>query len=399
VPTEEKEDPAFAQTSVAPPPPSTERKPFNKTPLLVAFVGLAALSLAFLFRGTIGEVVSSLGSQLTERKNSKEIHVKAPLSQEDIKRDVERALTAEEQMQLREPFEITIPRPFSEDEMEMIHKHVEAPKHVGLEQSVVMWSREDFEAKLEAEEKRRKIPLNWGYRRKIIKLFETHYLAGATSFQNGNYELARDQFIQALSFPVYQNDVKLFRAVVLVMLRPYVNEVIGKLAVINQRSLSQGSMVEIKSIFTSYEMLFTFFDSQDWEKAAHLIASLKKRIHAVDSNPQGEQIQYPPSLATIDAELQNAIRTEASPKSDAIVSWKAILIDLDLKERVFAQNNPDQLRAAQTTFNQAVDLFQQGDWSEAAEKLRAIHSPPELVEEARKRLALIGKVEATQVSG
>jgi len=60
------------------------------------------------------------------------------------------------------------------------------------------------------------------------------------------------------------------------MLRPYINDVIGKIAVINQYLLGQGSSSQMQGIIKSYQSLpFTLF-FQTVSKETPLIALINK---------------------------------------------------------------------------------------------------------------------------
>ena len=301
-------------------------------------------------------------------------------------------LTEEDRSRLFAPFQMTIPRALTEDEKKMLEKRISPPELSESKPTVSVWSKEDFDSLLEAEQKRRKITLGWMYLRSLKKIFEKHYLPAAEAVRAGNVELARDELVKSLSFPVYQNDLKLFRAVVLVMLRPYINDVIGKIAALNQRGLKENSAKELQHIFHSYDGLFATLAQGKYLDALQEIRALKNQIRTFESRPADTLVRYPASLRTLDPELQNAIRQEAEPKADAVFNSKPILLDLGIKEKVTEQNAPETLKKSQDTFGEAVGLLKESRWEEARTKLRAIEAPPELVEEARERLAMLDRL-------
>ena len=276
----------------------------------------------------------------------------------EIARGAELRLSEEERTSLLSGFKIETPRPLTQDEEEVLKKRVSRPEQLTAKPVIKMWTEDDFSSLLQQEQKKRKITLGWVYVRSLKKTFEKNYLPGGEAFQAGNYELARDFFIRSLSFPVYQNDPRLYRAVVLVMLRPFINDVIGKAAVLNQYFLRQSSLGEVDAVSASYEALFGFLTSRDWSRALESVRELKNRIGRFESKPQEVFIQLPPTLGEIDPELQNAVRTEAAPKADAVMSWKAVLIDLGLKEEIVKQNLPESLKEVQAAFDTAVQLLE-----------------------------------------
>ena len=65
---------------------------------------------------------------------------------------------------------------------------------------------------------------------------------------------------------------------------------------------------------------------------------------------------------------------------------------MDIKEKVARQNIPEALSRAQKQYEQALLSIEQKNWKEAQQLLGGIHYPPELVEEAAKKLAVLEKV-------
>ena len=309
---------------------------------------------------------------------------------------IEKILTAEEVKELQEPFQLTIPRKLTDDEEEILKKQVSSPVKLSEKPRITEWSKKDLEKLLELEQKKRKIMLGWLYIRSLAQVFEKNYPAGAKAFKGGNYAEARELFIKALAFPVYQNNPKLHRAVVLVMLRSYINDVIGKIAVVNQYLAVQGSLTETNSIFQAYQALFPILELQEWDQVLGAITELKKRIESFESRLQNNQMNYPPALGQMDEELRSALQTEAAPKLDGAITFKTLIIDLDLKEKVIRQNTSEELLKIQKQYEQALKMIQDKNWEQAREALQAIEFPSELANDAKKKMALIEKILAVQ---
>ena len=364
----------------------SDHLPKKKKPrfIFVAVIAvIGALSFWFFIRNVPHSLSTGASSPLV---TSPALHPEKSSGTTQIK------LTEEDRSRLFAPFQMTIPRALTEDEKKMLEKRISPPELSESKPTVSVWSKEDFDSLLEAEQKRRKITLGWMYLRSLKKIFEKHYLPAAEAIRAGNAELARDELVKSLSFPVYQNDLKLFRAVVLVMLRPYINDVIGKIAALNQRGLKENSAKELQHIFHSYDGLFATLAQGKYLDALQEIRALKNQIRTFESRPADTLVRYPASLRTLDPELQNAIRQEAEPKADAVFNSKPILLDLGIKEKVTEQNAPETLKKSQDTFGEAVGLLKESRWEEARTKLRAIEAPPELVEEARERLAMLDRL-------
>ncbi len=380
--------------------PKTKKPIPGKIIILLVAIGLIGGSAFALFKA--GVSIPKFSIQFPKflalphkQERSKLESTQMPQRKQPSK-TAESLLTKEERAQLAESFKVTIPRKLSEDEEEILKKQVSFPAKLAEKPKITVWKKEDFEKMLASEQQKRKILLGWLYVRSLTKTFEKSYPAAVQSFDKGDYVSARELFIKSLEFPVYQNDPKVHRAVALVMLRPYINDVIGKIAILNQYLLTQNLLTEVHGIFKSYQALFPVLELQEWDHSLQIMEELKKRIAAFESRPQGAKTDYPQAFGQLDTELQTAIRAEAGPKPEAIVSLKALTVDIGLKEKAVRQNTAEGLLKAQKQYEQAVDLLKQGNWQEARDALVAIEYPSELVEEAKKKLALIEKMFALE---
>ncbi len=305
---------------------------------------------------------------------------------------VAKALTEAERTHLSRPFQITVPRQVTEDEEKILKKQVSFPAKLSEKPVIVPWKKEDFENLLSTEQKSRKIQLGWNYERSLNRIFEKNYQAAMKAFDQGDYRLTRTHFIDSLSFPVYRNNRQLYRAVVLVMLRPFINDVIGKIAILNQYLVGQNYLSEVNSIFSTYQALFPVLELQEWEKVLSMITELKDQVNAFEQKPKDQAVPPPASFAALDPEIQSAVQTEASPKPEAAINLKALTVDLDLKEKVVRSNTAEELTGIQKRYQQALLLIGEGNWEEARNILRSIEFPPELVEDVKTKLEIIDKI-------
>lgn len=303
-------------------------------------------------------------------------------------------LTPEEKTRLMKPFQVTIPRQLTDDEEEILKKHVSLPKSIPEKPKLLAWSKDDFETMFEAEQKKRKVYLGWAYGRAVKKVFEKYYPSAVKAYEKGDFRLARDLFLQSLTFPIYRNNPVRHRAVALVILRPFINDVIGKIAVLNQHLAIQKLNADINSINQSYQELFSVLDLQEWEKASRAIADLRRRIEAFENQPSDGRLDESFFFGLLDPEIRTAIQIEAQPKPEAVADFKALLMDLNLKERVARQNTAEELLKVQKQCEEISRLLQEGNLEAAREKLREIQFPPELVEDVRARIALIDQAYA-----
>jgi hypothetical protein len=298
-------------------------------------------------------------------------------------------LNVDEKSQLTKPFQMTIPRQLIQDEEEILKKQISPSKSVSEKPKLSAWNKDDFEKTLEAEQKKRKVYLGWAYERAVGKTFEKNYPQAVEAYEKGDYALARDLFLKALAFPIYQNNLIRHRAVALVMLRPYLNDVIGKIALLNQYMTSEKLAADINSINQSYQELFSILDLQEWDKASQAIADLKRQIDAFENQPPEAPVDYGTAFGLLDPEIRSAVQMEAQSRPEAVANFKTMVVDLNLKEQIVRQNRPAVLLKVQKQSEEISRLLQAGDLEAARSGLKEVQFPPELIDDARAKIALI----------
>jgi len=180
--------------------------------------------------------------------------------------------------------------------------------------------------------------------------------------------------------------------VALVMLRSFINDVIGKIAVLNQHLLRQRMATEVQTLYGSYQALFPILELQEWDSALQAIGELKKGIGMLESRPPETLADYPPTFAVLDPEIQTALRAEATPRPEAAVNLKVLTVDLDLKEKAVRQNTTEELLRIQKKCEEISGLIKDKNWQAAREALRPVEFPPELAENAKEKAVLIEKM-------
>ncbi len=303
-------------------------------------------------------------------------------------------LTEDEKTQLKMPFQLTIPRSLGEREIDILERR--APSVAGLTQAPTLnfWSLDDFKAFLKSAQEQRKIPLGWAYVRGVTKAFENGYLKAAQFYEQGDYLQARNALLSGLALPVYQNSVEKNRAIALVMLRPYINDVLGKLAAFGGYFAYQQSGDSLRRIDQSYQDLAGAIDSRDWNKASMLAEDLLSRINQYAQAPESSlPPEYPPVFSQIDQEIQTAIIRQARTPAPQGTStdFSALREDLEAKAKVIRENNEEALMAVQKNHEQAVYLIEREDWRAAYQLLKDISYPEELAGDAAKKIAILEK--------
>jgi hypothetical protein len=373
---------------------ASQRKRFKGVKSLVFFVVLA--SGAYLLWNQFGknskqanfvETLAPLAGDVKKQNTKLEISGK-----KTGKPKTQVSLSPEDLEKLTEPFQIEIPRFLAAEEKEILENKAVIPNPAFQVAELAMWSEEDFKALLDKEQKERQIPLGGSYVRGLMKTFNSYYIPASEAYAAGQYELTRTKLIESLRFPIYKNDPELYRAVALVMLRPFVNDVIGKILLLNQSLLGARVSNEVSEIYRDYELLLDVLKANDWERGVNLTRQVKASIERFANKPVQDFMQHPPTMSLIDPEIQNAFKTEAAPRLDALINWNELLIDLDLKESVAEKNRPSFLAQVQGAFDQAIELIRLNRLEEAQAKLRAIDFPPEITVEAKKRVQRISEI-------
>ena len=374
--------------------PARKKRPKAYVIPLAAVVLIGVLVFVFLKTGIPIPKFSLAAKSGAAQKKEGQPPTPKPPAKSKHGRPPESFLNQEELAQLKKPLRLTIPRALSSDEEEILKKQVSSPSQAFDKPALLMWKKEDFEKMLKSEQEKRKIRLGWSYSKNLVDMFEKHYPAALEAFGNGNYVLARDEFLRALAFRTFRNDPKRHRAVALVMLRPYINDVMGKIAVLNQYLLRQKMLTEVQSVYAAYQALFPVMELQEWDRAIQMIADVKKQIAGFENRPQDSLVDYSSAFNELDIEVQSAIRSEAAPKPESAVNLKPITIDLDLKEGIVRQNTTDELIKVQKKCEEVSQLIEEKNWEEVRGVLGSIEFPPELAGEAREKLALIEKMAA-----
>lgn len=364
------------------------------------FLGLIAAVFYFISSGratpllniSLKPIVSGFQHMKKDKVSKKEIP--AP----SMAQDPLSTLTAEEKTRLRSRFELTIPRPLSEDEEAILKKQVSFSFEANQPLSLAMWTKEDLKSFLKTEQARRKIPLGFGFNRAVSRLFEQHYLAAGRLIASGNMEGAREELLKAIAFPVYQNDIKLHRAVALVMLRPYINDVIGKITAINQHLMNRRLESQAETIFQAYRELFPILELKDWEEFLSRSSALRDQIMSFQTASQQAANEYPAAIGRVDQDIRVVLERSAKPDPKKIVDFKTLFIDLDLKERIARENMPEALSDIQKRYERALRFVEERNWQEAHKILKEIDYPPELVEEAAGKLQILEKIISAEES-
>jgi hypothetical protein len=316
----------------------------------------------------------------------------APLPAPAVPQDPFLPLSAEEREVLFGKMQFEIPRTLTEDESEILSRRVDLAFESAGGSPLPLWSKEQFKDFLENQQRSRGVYFGRGYERKLESMFDEHYVKAGEAWQGGRIEEARSEFLSALVFPIYRNDLKFHRAVALVMLQPFINDVLGKIHRLNAAVLGAQLSDSIRTIRESYDALFGMIKEKAWDKAYAHAQPLAQEVRAADERAKRMELGYPSIYQQIDADIQKGLARQDEALEPISVGLGSILADLRIKGELLKQNTEESLRAVKARYEETVQAIDDGRIDDALGLLKEITFPPELSEDARKKEAILVKV-------
>ncbi len=303
-------------------------------------------------------------------------------------------LTEKEKNILNRRLEIDPNRKPSAEEQKILDFH--ASFQTGLVEKLPSqaWTLENFKKLIAEQEHFYKVPLPGSYKRKLEKLFQEKYFSAQTAFEQGNLRGARDLWVASLAFPIYANDVKKHRGVVLTMLRPFVNDTLSKIGAINN-VLVEGKVREKERIITEqYQSLFGLIQNQSWNEALASIQELEKGLQDLENPAQEAMIPpaYPQSVALVDEGIRATLRDLLSPSPQGFADFGPLRQDIVAKKTVVLSFLPEMLEKSRKYYQTALEMIEKGEWSQAQVQLRQVTMPLELVEDAQEKMKILEKL-------
>jgi len=284
-------------------------------------------------------------------------------------------------------------RPLAEKEKEILSSRVALPSRLPAGVRVPPWDLKQFEEFLKETERQYKIPLDGGYRRKLIRLFKDHYLPGAQAFEARDFLKARDEWIRSLAFPVYRNHIEKHRGVLLTMLRPYINDTLSKIGAMNASLTGEALYGGEEKIRSAYKTLGDLIEKESWEEAGAQILELTKQLEQLEKIPKAASPPpLPGEISLVDPDIQEVLQAQVSPAEPALPDWARLREDLQAKEKVIQSRLPERMEAVRKQYDEALVQIQNGNWKAARESLQKIDFPSELAGDARAKLEILDKL-------
>ncbi len=301
---------------------------------------------------------------------------------------------------LERKISLTANRPLSEEESKILKFH--ASFSTGMRETLPskIWTEADFKNLLETQQKMYRVPLPWSYRKKLEKLFKEKYLAGETAFDSGDLIRARDAWVEALAFPIYGNDIRLHRGVVLTMLRSYINDTLSKIGAVNS-SISEKKIRDQEMVVSQkYQELFPILEKSDWISAADSIRVLDQLLDQLE-NPSvvGEAPPpYPAAVAQIDEGIRATLQGIQEVPRAPVSSFNALRVDLHQKLSLAQSFQADRMAEIQTQYDQALDAISRSDFAQAEKLLHEIDYPLAVYQDAQEKIRILRKLQASAIS-
>lgn len=295
---------------------------------------------------------------------------------------------------LSRKIELPSERVLTPEEEEVLKVHV--PIETGVVEKLPSqpWNLDNFKQMISEQEKFYKVTLPTTYRWKLEKVFKEKYLTAQEAFKADDLLKARNLWVESLAFPVYANDVRKHRGVVLTMLRPFINDTLSKIGAINN-SLAEGSAREKERIISeTYLRLTESLEKRNWPGAQSLMNELGQMIRDV-GQPLASAAKVPPypvAASQIDQDILKALTDVLSPPAPSVANLAPLETDLHAKREVIESLIPENVEIQKDLYSEAVSLIEKDQCDLAAQKLRLIRYPKALAQDAAEKLKVLEKM-------
>lgn len=333
--------------------------------------------------------------QSQARKTAKAAEVKKPATHAPTPASSPVPLSTEEQNILNRRVQISANRNPSEAEKKVLEARASFKTGFSERLPSQAWTLENFEEMVEQQEKFYKVPLPRSYKNKLTDHFKKIYLPAAEAFKNGDLVQARNGWIESLAVPVYSNDLKKHRAVVLTMIKPYINDTLSKIGAINGTLVEKTIREQEQQIAAQYQQFVSLIQQQDWKQVIAAADDLNKKLEVL-SHPQklaNQPTQYPPAVGKVDQDLQAPLLGIFSVPPPALSDLEPIRQDILTKRKIAESFVQEELDKRQAVYDSALENIQRQEWAEAKKKLRELDMPLEMLQDASEKIKILDKLQ------
>ncbi len=359
---------------------------------VLKFLALASL-LFLLIWGSI-RFWNSRPSRSEQRQNQKvsqDLHVNMPKP----KSVVPIALNADESAVLNSKIEIPVVPQLEDSDQKLLQRAIDLTAGNVEKLPSGNWSLEQFKQFIEKQEKVFRMPLPRSYKKSLEDLFQKTYAPAYDLFLSGKIQQARDAYVASVGLPVYDNDVRKHRAIILTMLRSFVNDTIAKIGSLNFALAKQGSNGLAEQAGAIYGGLQQQIRAGQWNEALSSVEKIESVLSG--TNGMAATLPAPPYSAgfeKVDADIQPVLL-----KLLQVPAWtfdlNELKSDLAVKKALLLKlTDPDRKNSLES-YNKALDKIQAKAWAEAVVFLHEVKSPQELKQDADQKIVLIEKLTGT----
>lgn len=303
-------------------------------------------------------------------------------------------LSPEDQAVLNRRVQINLDREVSEEEQKILSNRAAFKSGFSEKLPSQTWTIENFKEMIAQQEKFYQVTLPRSYKGKLEDLFKEKYISAADSFKAGNLILARNLWVESLAFPVYANNPEKHRGVVLTMMRPFINDTLSKIGAINSASVEKEVRAREQAVAEEYEKLFTLLETKAWEEALVSLGEFNRKLAAL-SNPasvSGGPEPYSAGIGQVDRDIQYTLRELLTVRPPASSDLEPLRMDAARKKRVIEGLIPENMKAMQQKYDEAMDALARGDWAVSEKKFKEVELPADLYLDAQDKIQILKKL-------
>lgn len=386
--------------------PKSKIESRTKTPVTPGFVpgflkfSLKALILIAILVILVWAVTHLLKSlKKSPSKPHQKTNIALPADSQNVIKPVAASdLSAQDKDILSSELNVSEEVELSDDDLRQLQKAVDFSSAEVQKLPSASWTSEEFKQFIEKQEQAFKMPLPRGYKKDLEELFKKTYAGAYDLFLTGKIQQARDAYVASLGFPVYMNDVRKQRAVVLTMMRPFINDTIAKIGAMNFTLARAQVGGQTAQVVTAYAALQQMIRNREWSQA--LVAADKLASELPDVAAALPVIQAPPyttGFEKVDADIQGTLlRLLAVPT----LGFDAQVLGSDLsvkKELLLELADPDRKKSVES-YRAALLKIESKEWPEARRLLLEVKSPAELKEDADQKISVLNKIAQAAVT-
>lgn len=310
------------------------------------------------------------------------------------------ASTPEEKAVLERRLNFSTDRALSEEEKKILEHRASFSTGINENLPSQSWTLEKFQQVLKEQQDFYKVPLSRSYVHKLEKVFNENYLPANAVFEKGELLKARDLWLGALTYPIYGNDIKLHRGVVLTMLRSFINDTLSKIGAINHVLVEKETRDKETKVSGGYQALFDGIQKKDWQTVVSEITALSSLLDELE-NPKKQTSQapaYPVSLmALVDDGIRATLIEQLQVPPPPMASLNTIRADIEQKVNVAESFLPVRLQEMQGKYDEGLAAVDRKDWFQAEQKFREVRFPLALFQDAQEKAGILKKLQNTQM--